>query len=336
MTSLALLALLLATGWYFYRQWRYTRFEALHHPGHPQYFGAALCSVYLFGMSVGLHALAMRHTAYELYLGKLQMMLPLQTIEKQTAEGLALHLALTLWCLLLGGLLPILLNDPLVRVRSLAQLIASRHGAIDAIEGLAMKCEEDGTLIALTLKSGKVYVGLLDEFAGPRVGKEWVGISPVASGFRDDQSALCLTTFYDMEPTDEAPLDIFQVIVSMKQIVSAQAFDLELYKQFQQPDAQARSTGGERGTALRRTSSTVDNTRHCLYLGLPVLLLLSPYIALKTTLGGLILVVLAGVSGIAAERLQRRMVPSGGNDRLVRPEPDRAPAAPFAPSSAHS
>lgn len=172
MTSLALLAVLLAAGWHFYRQWRYTRFEALHHPGHPQYFGAALCSVYLFGMSVGLHALAMRLPGFELYLGKLRAMLPLQASDKQSVEELTLHLALTLWCLLLGVLLPTLFNGPLVRARSLAQLIASRHGAIDAIESLAIDSEEHGTLIALTLDSRKVYVGLLDEFVGPMVGKD--------------------------------------------------------------------------------------------------------------------------------------------------------------------
>lgn len=226
MTSVALLAVLLAAGWYFYRQWQYTRFEALHQPGHPQYFGAALCAVYLLGISVGLHALATRHPPYSASLGKLHAMLPLQAIDKQTAEGLTLHLGLTLWSLLLGTALPILLNDPLIRVRSLAQLIARRHGAIDAIEDLAIKCEDNGTSVALSLDNGKVYVGLLDEYAGPRLGKEWVGLKPVASGYWDKEAKLFLTTFHDVGPAEEASLDTFQVIASTKQIISAQAFDL--------------------------------------------------------------------------------------------------------------
>ncbi|SLM26362.1 hypothetical protein [Stenotrophomonas indicatrix] len=313
MTSLALLAVLLAAGWYFYRQWRYTRFEALHHPGHPQYFGAALCSVYLFGISAGLHALALRHSTYSLYLGKLQGMLPLQISDKQSAEGLSLHLAITLWCLLLGAALPILLNVPLVRTRSLAQLIASRHGAIDAIESLAIKCEEDGTLVALTLDNGKVYVGLLDEFTGPRVGKEWVGMTPVASGYRDDKGKLVFTTYYDIKLPDDATMEIFQVIVSLKQIISAQAFDLELYKQFQQPEAHTQAVADRKELAPQRSSLVVDNTRHAFYLGLPILLLLSPYVGLKSTIGGLSMVIAAGLSCLAAEKLRRRQVKPGAD-----------------------
>ncbi len=318
MTSLALLAVLLAAGWFFYRQWRYTRFEALHHPGHPQYFGAALCAVYLFGISVGLHALAMRHPIYALYLGKLQGMLPLQLSDKQSAEGLALHLAITLWCLFLGAVLPVLLNDPLVRVRSLAQLIASRHGAIDAIESLAIKCEEDGTLIALSLDNGKVYVGLLDEFAGPRVGKEWIGITPVASGFRDSTGKLTFTTFYDIRLPGGATMEMFQVVVSMKQIISAQAFDLELYHRFQQPDAHTEALPDRTELTFQRSSLAVDNMRHACYLGLPILLLLSPYVGLWSTIGGLSLVVVAGLSCVIAERLRRRKVEAYAGDALAQ------------------
>ncbi|MCW1978682.1 hypothetical protein [Xanthomonas campestris] len=308
MTSLALLAVLLAAGWYFYRQWRYTRFEALHHPGHPQYFGAALCAVYLFGMSTGLHALAARHPFYLEYLGKLLAMLPLQVGEKQTSAGLALHLALTLWCLLLAAVLPILLNDPLVRIRSLAQLVAFRLGAIDAVEGLAIKCEEDGTLVALTLDSGKVYAGILDEFNGPRVGKDWVAMTPVASGYRDDTGSLSLTTFYDIKLPEDTSFEIFKIIVSMKQIVSAQAFDLELYKQFQQAAAgqQDASSVAGGGSALERKSSVVAVTRHYFYLGLPIFLFLAPFMALKSTVLGLLAVVVAGFSSIAAESLRQR------------------------------
>ncbi|MEA9911555.1 hypothetical protein VDG39_02150 [Xanthomonas campestris pv. raphani] len=316
MTSLALLAVLLAAGWYFYRQWRYTRFEALHQPGHPQYFGAALCSVYLFGISAATHALATKSSSYGEYLAKLQAILPIQASDKQTAEGLTLHLALTLWCLFLAAVLPILLNDPLVRVRSLAQLIASRHGAIDAIESLAIKCEEDGTLVALTLDNSKVYTGLLQEFTGPRVGKDWVAMTPVASGFRDDTGSLTLTTFYDIKLPDDTSMEIFQVVVSMKQLISAQAFDLELYKRFQEiasnqqesVDQQDSVSPSRREVATTQNSAVVEVTRHYLYLGLPVFLLFAPFVALKSTIFGLSLIVMAGVSSIFAERLRQRKI----------------------------
>ncbi|MCD6679517.1 MAG: hypothetical protein LT102_02510 [Burkholderiaceae bacterium] len=44
MTSLALTFFILACGWKFYKEWRVTRYAALSHSGHPQYFGAAIAS----------------------------------------------------------------------------------------------------------------------------------------------------------------------------------------------------------------------------------------------------------------------------------------------------
>ncbi|HDS1324164.1 hypothetical protein I5U42_09180 [Stenotrophomonas maltophilia] len=304
MTSLALLAVLLAAGWYFYRQWRYTRFEALHHPGHPQYFGAALCAVYLFAFGAALHALSLKWPAYSHYLAQLESLLPLQSSEKQSPASLRLHLAITLWSLALSASLPVLFNDPLIRVRSLAQLIAARHGAIDPIEGLTIKCEEDGTLVALTLDNGKFYAGFPETFTGPRVGKDWVSLTPLASGYRDACGKLSLTTFYDIDLPDETTTDIFRVIVSSKQIVSAQAFDLALYKQFQISSERSDSPAPPTGTAASSPKSLVDDTRHALYLGLPALLLAAPYVALLGhNKAGLFMALLSGAACIAAERL---------------------------------
>jgi hypothetical protein len=306
-TSLALLAVLLAAGWYFYRQWHYTRFEALRHPGHPQYFGAALCSAYLFGLSVGVHALAMKVPAYTLHLNALQAMLPLQVSNTQTADELKLHLALTLWCLFFAGLLPLLFNDPLTRAPSLALVIASSHGTIDAVEGLAIKCEEDDKLIALTLECGRVYLGLLDEFRGPRIDKDWVGITPLATGYRTASGNLRLTTFYDMGRFQDVAMQASKIVVSMKQIVAAQAFDLALYRPAERSESVDPGAMDAQETAVYQASPAVKTARHCLYLGLPILLLFSPYVALTSFTGGLALVVMAGLSCIAAERLRYGM-----------------------------
>lgn len=312
MTSLALLAVLLAAGWYFYRQWRYTRFEALHHPGHPQYFGAALCAVYLFALATPLHALATSSGFYQAGLTSLQQMLPLQEAERQKPEALTLHLALTLWALPLAVLLPILFNIPLIRTRSLAQLVAMRHGAIDELESLAIKCEGDGTLCGLTLDNAKFYVGLLEAFTGPRLGKEWVAMTPVASGYRNDTGSLRLTTFYDIQLPGEKSKEVFKVVISTKEIVSAQSFDLALYQEFQVPEIELEGVvdEGEQEQTPTTTPSAVNGSsperaRYFLYLGLPGFVLLAPYAVLvNSSTAGWFCILSAGLSAKLAERLR--------------------------------
>ncbi|WP_312769909.1 hypothetical protein [Pseudoxanthomonas mexicana] len=311
MTSLVLLAVLLAAGWYFYRHWRYTRFEALHHPGHPQYFGAALCAVYLFAIAAPLHTLAGADDTYGKALRALEQLVPLQTGEHQKPANLSLHLALTLLTLPLAALLPILFNIPLIRTRSLAQLVAMRHGAIDQLESLAIKCEKEGTLCGLSLDNGKFYAGFLEEFTGPRLGKDWVAMTPVASGYRDEKSALSLTTFYDIQLPGQRSQEVFKVVISTKEIVSAQSFDLALYQEFQSPQIELEgisledeepelSTTAPRGSS----SSSLEKIRYYLYLGLPALVLAAPYAAiLKPGTGGWWCLLFAGLSAKLAEAL---------------------------------
>ena len=55
MTILALSLFVLACGWKFIKDWRFTRYAALKNSGHPQYFGAAIAAVYLGCMSASLH-----------------------------------------------------------------------------------------------------------------------------------------------------------------------------------------------------------------------------------------------------------------------------------------
>lgn len=314
MTSLVLLAVLLAAGWYFYRQWRYTRFEALHHPGHPQYFGAALCAVYLFAFAAPSHALASSSGFYNAAVSSLQHLLPLQASERQKAEGLTLHLALTLLSLPLAALLPLVFNIPLIRTRSLAQLVAMRHGAIDELESLAIKCEGDNTLCGLTLDSGKFYAGLLEAFTGPRLGKEWVAMTPVASGYRNDTGSLHLTTFYDIQLPTEKSTEVFKVVISTKEIVSAQSFDLALYQEFQAPeielegvDTEEDEKEGQAPNPVRggNNGSSLEKTRYFLYLALPGFLLLAPYAALiRSSTAGWCCVLTAGLSAKLSERLR--------------------------------
>ncbi|WP_129136909.1 hypothetical protein [Luteimonas sp. YGD11-2] len=328
MTSVVLLAVLLAAGWYFYRQWRYTRFEALHHPGHPQYFGAALCAVYLFALSAAIHELASKNGLYSATLEGVIALLPLEPSERQSDAQLQLHFAITLLSLLFAAFLPLLFNGPLVRTPSLAQIIATRHGAIDPLESLAIKCEEEGTLCALTLDNGKFYAGLLEAFTSPQIGKEWIAITPIASGFRDDHKALQLTTFYDIALPDDTTAEIFRVVISTKQIVTAQSFDLALYQEFKRPKidfegvAHARDFVSPQVNERRSDNhSTLNTARYLLYLCLPALTLAAPFAAIKSSIAGYAFILAAGASAKIAEALPLRRMSWRWNTRRYYSQP---------------
>lgn len=325
MTSVALLAVLLAAGWLFYRQWRFTRFEALRNPGHPQYFGAAICAVYLFALGAALHLISMQFfgTYRELVAAAGQLM-PLLPGERQSVETLYQHLAITLWAFMLSAVLPYLFNSPLVHNTRLGQAIARRHGALDQLESLAIKCEDEGVLCGLTLQNGKFYAGLLEVFEAPGAGKDWVAMTPVASGYRTSTGSLNLTTFYDISLPSAPTHDIFRVVVSTKDIVSAQSFDLALYQDFHRVqlevsesfEASNEAAGSEsRSAPSLRAHGSVDTWAYFLYLGLPAGIVASPYVALKWGVTwGLTTFLVALISAWIAARLHVIRARVGSNN----------------------
>ena len=162
MSSLALLGALLAAGWYFYRQWHFTRFEALSKPGHPQYFGAALCATYLFAVAAPVHYLL--DSSLIIYQESINIGFELfpAVADENGKEQLRKHYAITGLSLILAAFLPTLLNKPLKYNGRLRQVIALRNGAIDRLEHLAIHCIDFNLSCALTTTTGKVYVGTLD------------------------------------------------------------------------------------------------------------------------------------------------------------------------------
>ncbi|GGA82333.1 hypothetical protein GCM10011521_20870 [Arenimonas soli] len=118
--------------------------------------------------------------------------------------------------------------------------LARKVGAIEELEELCIRCLESGVLIAITLKSGKVYVGIPEAYSILDGEKKWIGIWPMASGYRDSEQGLVLKTYYQphyelMERSGEScgpTLDDFRIVLPRSEVSSAQSFDLPTYARF--------------------------------------------------------------------------------------------------------
>lgn len=266
MNSLSLLAALLAAGWWFYRRLLLTRYEALHHPGHPQYFGAALCAVYLFVMAAAARELAAGCLMYTEVAKVALERIPTHVGNKESLVELSRQAEVTAFALLGAWLLPMLFNWPL-RSKKLRQTIARKKGALDQLEELAIKCDEEELLCALTLDNGKVYLGIPEGFSWPGVGRDWLALFPVASGYRTPEGQLELTTYYDDYLTGAESGDsnrgkeAFRIVIATAQVRNAQSFDLKVYRTFRQPPPpQLLLTEREMPLALPEESANSGNT----------------------------------------------------------------------------
>ncbi|MNP28323.1 hypothetical protein D3C76_1212820 [compost metagenome] len=96
----------------------------------------------------------------------------------------------------------------------------------------------------LTLKSRKVYIGFIKQFAHEQValGDEDIVIIPLISGYRDKDTlrfyeSHSYVTFYDEHNIgpDSTPLclDHFRVVIPREQIESVSLFDPKTYVAFQ-------------------------------------------------------------------------------------------------------
>ena len=241
MTLLTLSLIVLACGWKFVKDWRLTRFEALKNSGHPQYFAAVLAGAYLACLSASLHSLLSGIGPYRAVLEGALSYLPGAPGNSGEAELIASMTAIAAISFFLGSMLAWLFNHFAFRDPGLLVAIARKVGAVDELEELCLKCLRDGVLLAITLKSGKVYVGIPEGYSVFEQDRKWVAVWPLASGFRDIWHRLVLNTYYqphyDQLSTDAGeggPTSTdFRVVIPRSEVQSAQAFDLPTYEAFQ-------------------------------------------------------------------------------------------------------
>ncbi|MDX7855092.1 hypothetical protein SJU92_03535 [Aeromonas caviae] len=130
-------------------------------------------------------------------------------------------------------------EDPQARLNVIQKIAAS-----DNIQLLLIESTRKQLRVMLTLKSRKVYIGFIKQFAHEQVvpGDEDIVVIPLISGYRDKDTLTfheshSYVTFYDENGVgpDTKPLclDDFRVVIPREQIESVSLFDAKTYVAFQ-------------------------------------------------------------------------------------------------------
>jgi len=239
MDSIAIGLFILALGWRLFRDFKPTQYAAMNHQGHPQYFGAVLAAAYLLTLAIALHAAAQGGGFYRWAWESIAQLWPAGSASAKSSTRALLPLAA--WSAVLAWLLPIVFNEPLQRNALLKREVRTRFGKVDDLDRAIRACTDLKISFAVTLVSGKVYVGvpLREHSEGER---SWLVMLPLASGCRRKDGSLQLSTAYlpiyarifKDQPVDDADADgqvnKFRVFIPVAQISSAQLFDLAIYE----------------------------------------------------------------------------------------------------------
>lgn len=172
--------------------------------------------------------------------GQSKVVDPAQAISAQSpapsakADPYKTVLAVGLWAALMALVLPSVLNAPF-RHNSRLRLLVGRKSFND-VEEVLVDALDRGTSVAITLTTGKVYIGIPNEFDPNGDEADWVSVWPLASGYRTRKGNLRLTTAYedaynriigdggfDLVPDD------FKITLPLNHIVSIQTFKLQFY-----------------------------------------------------------------------------------------------------------
>jgi hypothetical protein len=219
------LLLPLLGGYVFITYWNHTRFTAKRYSGERLLIHAALAGVVLLGLSYMITRLISFYcpTIYSLW----HEVVPFD------------HAGPSLGALLLGaGGWPVmnLLTD---EAKEIAATIKESN---DYLEILLNGAQEETRSVAITLKNGKVYIGLVVASFNPAYERKYILLLPTTSGYRESGThALVLTTDYtavydELMASDQ--LDVlqrsgdFQTVIPVAEILTASLFDYPTFERF--------------------------------------------------------------------------------------------------------
>lgn len=96
----------------------------------------------------------------------------------------------------------------------------------DLVEWLVQDSLDHQTLVEISMKSGKSYIGLATHSGVSTSGPTDIALIPFASGYRDSEShILTMTTYYtDTLAEYKGDVDDFQIVVPRAEIASARKF----------------------------------------------------------------------------------------------------------------
>ncbi|WP_242912784.1 hypothetical protein [Stenotrophomonas maltophilia] len=176
--------------------------------------------------------------------GKPEGVIGLSPLGKGKDDFLA-AVSIAAWALFIAVVLPFLLNQPYMANRHLRYVVA--RGDLEVVETILASSVRTGLTVAVSLSNGKVYIGVpLETGQGGLAESQWIQIQPLASGYRNEQGELVITTGYKQiydklkgSSTNRIQSSDFKVVVPKSQIVTVQNFDLATYLENFGPEAQA-------------------------------------------------------------------------------------------------
>lgn len=139
-------------------------------------------------------------------------------------------------CIPLASTCYLLNKIPQYRQREAAYLEAIKRN--DILELLITEAIVDRIPVAISLKSGKVYIGYITEEGDKYVGeRKEISILPVLSGYRKtDTKELIITTNYakTIKKLEFDPLVSYEVVIPVAEIETARYHESNLFQAFQE------------------------------------------------------------------------------------------------------
>lgn len=217
------LLLPLLGGFALVTRWNYTRFKTKRYSGERLIFYAAIAGVFLLlGAFLTVRAVAWA--------------LPgVQAAWHRNVPFAYAGTSLLAFFFGLGG--GVILNRFTSRDTAVRAVIEEWN---DFLEMLLDEAISKTSMVSLTLKSGKVYVGFVTSNFDPAYDRKYIRLWPILSGYRKpDTQELAITTNYslvyaemDVSGSDPAVVDTFQVVVPVGEVQSANLFDPQTYDMF--------------------------------------------------------------------------------------------------------
>ncbi len=240
----AVFALSLVGGYFFAAGWRLTAYATHRIEGHHLYFRAALCGVIFFGLALLLREQVFARVPLLKSLDAVFTSYVMPVLKEETRPDKAIEVRRAEWVvtalysLALGPLAAWFLN----RVTPKRWAQARTVGALDK---LLLRAQAQRVPVAITLNSGKVYIGLVVSITDPDDDPSALVLLPMFSGHRDAEGRMTLTSDYehlyqslrDREqrrvlglPDDWTPQ--FQMAIRADSVVSANLFSTAVYARF--------------------------------------------------------------------------------------------------------
>jgi len=234
----------LSSGYLLLRRWSITRPHALSWDGHALYFSVVVASIIL-----AVEADILREIVERSGMVGVQFNASISGVLSAFATENKLDVlgVTAAWSVPIAVASFTLLNAPIRFSPFLRVQLYLRMSCLGELEEFLLITSVRNMPVMLTLASKKVYVGFSLEANASRGKRDWVRIEPLISGYRNDDQEFVYTTDYSWLHASDSQQGFrredFDIIVPASGIVSAHAFDLNIYaQQFQNGGASSPVT----------------------------------------------------------------------------------------------